>query len=136
MTECLCACVAVRADYDVCVTTRRDHKCLCVCITVQRPQPVVAKAEANYLIPEWSIAVIVIGLTALLFMLIFGIVLVSIYLRVGQIIATTDGGPRTRPESVLFRSEVTIPVAGDCGSLPSIYLVVNIVDSRGTYRKI
>lgn len=33
--------------------------------------------EDNYLIPEWSIAVIVIGLTALLFMLIFGIVLVS-----------------------------------------------------------
>uniref|UniRef100_A0A8D8VGA9 SEA domain-containing protein n=1 Tax=Cacopsylla melanoneura TaxID=428564 RepID=A0A8D8VGA9_9HEMI len=48
-------------------------------VVLQKPQvPVVGMAEQDTLLPQWAIAVIVIGLASLLFVLIFGItVLVS-----------------------------------------------------------
>lgn len=39
---------------------------------------VVQEKEDGYLIPQWLIAVIVIGLASLLFILIFGITVVSV----------------------------------------------------------
>lgn len=42
-------------------------------------QPTVGYAEDNVLLPQWAIAVIVIGLASLLFVIIFGVTVVCIY---------------------------------------------------------
>lgn len=39
--------------------------------------PTVGLAEENVLLPQWAIAVIVIGLASLLFVIIFGVTVVS-----------------------------------------------------------
>lgn len=39
--------------------------------------PTVGYAEDNLLLPQWAIAVIVIGLASLLFVIIFGVTVVS-----------------------------------------------------------
>lgn len=40
--------------------------------------PTVGFAEDNILLPQWAIAVIVIGLASLLFVIIFGVTVVSL----------------------------------------------------------
>lgn len=44
-------------------------------------QPTVGFAEDNVLLPQWAIAVIVIGLASLLFVIIFGVTVVSTCLQ-------------------------------------------------------
>lgn len=41
-------------------------------------QPAIGLAEQNMWLPQWAIAVIVIGIASLLFVIIFGITIVSI----------------------------------------------------------
>lgn len=41
--------------------------------------PTVGYAEEDELLPQWAIAVIVIGLASLLFVIIFGVTVVSIF---------------------------------------------------------
>lgn len=43
----------------------------------KQTQPTVGYADENVLLPQWAIAVIVIGLASLLFVIIFGVTVVS-----------------------------------------------------------
>lgn len=44
-------------------------------------EPTVGYAENDVLLPQWAIAVIVIGLASLLFVIIFGVTVVSIHFQ-------------------------------------------------------
>lgn len=46
--------------------------------------PTVAYSEDDVLLPQWAIAVIVIGLASLLFVIIFGVTVVSIRVKVSH----------------------------------------------------
>jgi hypothetical protein len=48
-----------------------------VAVLPKQAYPTVGYAEDNVLLPQWAIAVIVIGLASLLFVIIFGVTVVS-----------------------------------------------------------
>lgn len=48
-----------------------------VTVLPKHTQPTVGYADENVLLPQWAIAVIVIGLASLLFVIIFGVTVVS-----------------------------------------------------------
>lgn len=48
-----------------------------IIVLPKQPYPTVGYAEDNVLLPQWAIAVIVIGLASLLFVIIFGVTVVS-----------------------------------------------------------
>lgn len=51
---------------------------LCSVVVLIKPEePIVEEAHKDTLLPQWAIAVIVIGLASLLFVIIFGVTVVS-----------------------------------------------------------